>query len=153
MIKTSILLMLFLLISCGTTQPIKQFGNDFSPELQDDVFEFLADCQRHLHTHKCNQLILLTVKVQKLPEPDQLGVCYTYYSPNEHVRNIYIDPSIVGTAQQKLVVYHELAHCIFEMDHYDTKVDIMNSYTYEQKALWIYDNWDFFLKAMFSRIP
>jgi len=142
-----------LLASCGTTQPDIEYKLDFSPELQDQVFEYLADCQRFLYTHRCNQRIELKVKVQKLPDPQQLGVCYTYHPPHEYKRDIYISPKVIGTDLQKLVVYHELTHCLFEEDHYDTKVDIMNSYAESKKAQWIYKNWEFFLKKMFERIP
>lgn len=153
MIRIISLVFLMLVVACGTTETSLKYGKDFSPELQDDIFEFLADCQRFLSTHKCNQKLDLKVKVQKLPEPEQLGVCYTYYAPNEHRRYIFISPNVVGTPQQKLVIYHELIHCFFEMDHYDLKIDIMNTYTYEKKALWIYKNWDFFINAVFSRVP
>lgn len=141
-----------LLASCGTTQPDIEYKMEFSPELQDQVFEYLADCQRHLHTHRCNQLIELKVKVQKLPEPNQLGICQMFYPPHDYKRYIYISPDVVGTDLQKLVLYHEMTHCLFDEDHYDTKIDIMNSYVYSNKAAHIYKNWDFFLKKMFERI-
>jgi hypothetical protein len=150
--KKIISLITIMLASCGTTTQDVEYKLDFSPELQDQVFEYLADCQRHIHTHRCNQRIELKVKVQKLPEPNQLGVCQTFYPPNDYKRYIYISPKVMGTSLQKMVLYHEMTHCLFDEDHYDTEVDIMNSYTEPKKAEWIYKHWEFFLTKMFERI-
>lgn len=141
-----------LIASCGTTEPDVEYKMEFSPELQDQVFEYLADCQRHLHTHQCNQRIELKVKVQKLPEPNLLGICQTFYPPHDYKRYIYISPDVVGTDLQKLVLYHEMTHCLFDDDHYDDEIDIMNTYTFSNKANHIYRNWGGYLEKMFGRI-
>ena len=153
--KKIISLCCMLLTACGSVddkqQVVTELPDTFDPRLHDLIMEYLADCQRHLTSTECNKNLQIKIRIRELEEENQLGLCYTYYPPYHLKRDILISPKLLGTKQLKLVLYHELTHCIFEMEHSDDKIDIMNSYSSEYKTNIIYGEWDKYLEAMFSR--
>ena len=147
--KVLMILFTSMLASCGTLAPAKKMTVD--PRLQDDVINFLVDCERNLPYETCNPLLDVHLKVGKLPEKESLGVCITYGGDWSYKRVIIISPHILGAYNQKLVTYHELSHCILGMEHYDEEIDIMNSYEYSSKTQYLGENWDYFTTIMFKR--
>jgi Zn-dependent peptidase ImmA (M78 family) len=119
------------------------------PRLQDDVMNFLMECERNLPYETCNPVLDVTAKVGKLPEPDSLGVCFVY---DDHKRVIVIAPNTVESPSRRVVIFHEMAHCVLGMDHFDDGVDIMNSYEHPFKTQYIKDNWDYFTTQVFKRV-
>jgi len=52
---------------------------------------------------------------------------------------------------QKLVIYHELGHCVLGLWHVDHGLDIMNSYLSKDNVYDIIENWDVLKTDMFLR--
>lgn len=116
--------------------------------LQAEISSFFQDCLGYFHRVQCMPEVNVQVEVRSLPSP-QLGVCTTY--PNNSLK-IQIEPSLLKEDRKllKLVVYHELMHCVFDIDHYDEDIDIMNKdSTYDQQIL---QNFNYYLQRAFTRI-
>lgn len=147
--KTLIILAITILASCGTIPKQKMI---IDPRLQDDVINFLVDCERNLPHETCHPRLDISVKVGKLPDPDSLGVCITYEGSWSYVRVIIISADVLSKDSRALVIFHELAHCLLAMEHHDKEIDIMNSYEYLTKTQYINKNWDYFTAIMFERV-
>lgn len=77
-----------------------------------------------------------------------LGTC-SIHTTGELV--IAIDESLLERDDlRKLVVYHELMHCVFDVDHWDHDIDIMNEDSAHDEE--ILRNFPYYLKRAFERI-
>jgi len=86
------------------------------------------------------------VKVVDLPDTT-LGICTIY--PDNSLK-IKIDSSVVDSPLRKLVVYHELMHCVFDVEHYDDDIDIMNKDATNDEE--IIKHFNYYLQKSFTRI-
>ena len=111
--------------SCGTAQPTVKMS--VPSELAEDVKSFMKDCQAVLGFSKCNPSLDIKIKVKKLKE-QKLGTCYFYDGAFKYKRLIVMSEDIIGTEYQKIVMYHELIHCLLDQEHTDDEIDIMNTY-------------------------
>lgn len=76
-----------------------------------------------------------------------LGMCTIY---PDNTLKIKIDPSVLNSPIRKLVVYHELMHCVFDIEHYDDDIDIMNKDASNDEVL--IKNFNYYLQKAFTRI-
>lgn len=138
-------------ISCATPE-IKRDKIELSytsdNQLAHYVTEFLANCREFLNENSCNPPINLQVTIAPLSE-NTLGLCTIY--PYNGKRLVEIDPAIIGQYNERLVVYHELFHCILNKPHFDSEIDIMNAYEVEEQTKIIYINWREYVRAVFLR--
>lgn len=112
------------------------------------ITEFMSDCRIYLGVIYCNPAINLSVTIAPLDE-NTLGLCTVY--PYVGKRTVEINSNIIGKYNERLVVYHELFHCILNLPHYDNEMDIMNAYESENSTQEIYLNWISFVRKTFLR--
>lgn len=137
-----------MIVACATREP-KRMIVDTTNQLAPHVSEFFKYCKMYLDEEKCSPKILLRVKIKPLPS-NVLGQCTTYTVP-EYLRVVTIRPDVAVGYNMKVVLYHELFHCVLDKPHYDEELDIMNSYEDEKSTEFIYENWFNYLKAVFYR--
>lgn len=135
--------------SCGTAEPEPRMN--IHADLKAHTEEFIKDCNKYLGKEKCNPKIQLVMKVRPLADK-KLGVCYIYNEPFQYKRKIVIDDEVMGAYNQKLVVYHELLHCLFQLDHFDDEIDILNTYVVPSNVRYINQYWDYFVEKAFRRV-
>lgn len=138
----------FLIASCGTAQPMPKMS--VPSELKDDVKEFMVDCNYVLGYAKCNPSLDIKIKIKPLKE-QRLGTCYLYSGALQYKRVIVISEDIVGTEYQKIVMYHELIHCLLHQEHMDDEIDIMNTYMTRKNTMYMYKSWDYFVTKALLR--
>lgn len=155
--QISFVLSLFpLLVSCigcsTTANPPDVPLSRIEPGLKPIVNQFIKDCKRlNPKPETCTPYIKLTVRVIPTDE-NTLGVCFMYNSPYEYVRDIHINPeTTLNETLLTVVLYHELMHCVLGYRHYDTQLDIMNSYLANDSSSYFLKYFDFFLKLVFDR--
>ena len=92
-----------------------------SPELRQPVREWVRDCEMH-HPMGWELFEMFdSVLVDDMMEYNMLGVCI----PERNV--ILINSQILGNEfLLKLVVYHELGHCVLGKRHICDRISIMN---------------------------
>lgn len=135
--KLSVILLLLLLpgcTSCGTTPPPLTYKPIIDSRVEGYVTDFLTDLDsRHLLDGIVDEFMSLrSITLGKPGIEGAIGVCYIGYTS----RQIILDEGYVASELTwKTLVYHELGHCLLNMDHYpsesktdiDTEVDIMNT--------------------------
>lgn len=107
-----------LLVGCGTQEEEKY---DWDRELQDPVHEFV----QRMDANNEKLLGLKTIKLRFPVDPlndTTRGLCVFHYDSRE----IYID-STVSEADRRVIMIHELGHCLFDLKH-DDRTLIMNTY-------------------------
>jgi hypothetical protein len=116
-----------LVVACSTTDvnAPRRMIVEVDPIMQETVNNFLSDCEKVLGREKCRPNIELQGKIRPLKE-DTLGLCYIYENP-EHLRRIFVDDNVTDPNLFRVVLYHELMHCVLEFPHHDDELDIMNS--------------------------
>jgi hypothetical protein len=140
-----------LLVACSTAPETELLTSRISPELKPLVDEFVSDCKRFVDNESCSPQITLTVQFKELKE-NNLGVCYLYDYPYNHVRRIEINEKIKATPELlKVVMVHELLHCVLQIEHFDKQLDIMNSYGNLETSKYLLSHWDFYLDLVFRR--
>lgn len=140
-----LILALFSLTNCVTFRSAPSYNIDAT--LQYDASLFFQKCVHHLSKELCLPKVPLEMGVETLEWP-LLGECIIS-TPSQ--LDISISDRILEEAMlRRLIVYHELAHCIFDIDHHDDDIDIMNSTS--QYDLTITQNLDFYLKKLFDRV-
>lgn len=112
------------------------------------ITEFFLDCRAILGTDECSPQIDLKLEIKTLDE-HTLGICYVY--PYTGKRLIQIDPDIIGQYNERLVVYHELFHCVLNRQHFDDSLDIMNTFEVEENTFKIYKDWQSYITNTFKR--
>jgi hypothetical protein len=122
------------------------------PTLSAEVENFYLDCKRlSPNPESCAPRIKLTVQVKDLSDP-VWGVCYTYAPPYEYVRIVHMNrDTTLSPSLLKLVLYHELLHCVLGYEHYNDFLDVMNSSVDEKTADYVVNNLDYFLSIVFTR--
>lgn len=143
--KIILLLSLALFLSCCRTLDIG-YIHTIDPRLQKDVSAFFETCQLYFPSKICIPDADLQVYVGRLPKP-MVGECTIY--PDKKLR-VVIDKGILGEKDLRLVVFHEMLHCVFDVDHFEESPDIMNADTTHEKE--ILAHFDFYLEKVFRRI-
>lgn len=116
--------------------------------LQYDITEFFHTCMAYFHRSKCMPEVDIEIKVVNL-EDTTLGTCTIY--PGDTVLKIVIDKSLLNNPPlRKMVVYHELMHCVFDVDHYEDDIDLMNAQSLHEDE--IIKNFPYYVKRAFERI-
>ena len=118
-------------------------------EMIDIVNDFFTDCEKVLGSEKCRPAVELQGKIRPLKE-NTLGVCYIYDNP-EYLRRIYVDDDVTDPDLFRVVLYHELMHCVLEFPHNDDELDIMNSSADIISAKNIRYYWDFYVHKSLVR--
>lgn len=142
-LRWAIVLLVCIIVSCLSMSP-PLYVTD--ARVQAEVSNFFQDCLRYFHRAQCIPEVKVSVRVVKLPDTT-LGQCTIY--PNDNL-TIVIDPSVLDSSFRKLVIYHELMHCIFDIEHYDDDVDIMNKDNTHHVELMT--RFDYYLQRAFARI-
>jgi Zn-dependent peptidase ImmA (M78 family) len=88
----------------------------------------------------------LKVYVGRLPGPS-IGEC-TIYSDKK--LRVIIDKEVLTESNRRLVVFHELIHCVFDVDHYTEDIDIMNTDSSNDQE--IMNHFDFYVEKVFRRL-
>jgi hypothetical protein len=114
--------------------------------LQKDVVEFFDTCQQYFPTRICIPDTDLKIYVGRLPGPS-IGECNIY---SDKKLRVIIDKEILSERNRRLVVFHELIHCVFDVDHYNDSVDIMNEDSKHDQE--IMDHFDFYVEKVFRRL-
>ena len=92
-----------------------------------------------------------------IDEHNVVGTCQY----GTHIQHVTVDLSFWNRASQlgrELVVFHELGHCVFFLDHTESAdanglcLSIMNSGTSDCRLLYNATNRDFYLDEMFSQV-
>jgi len=143
--KIILLLSLALFLSCCRTLDIG-YIHTIDPRLQKDVSAFFETCQLYFPSKICIPDADLQVYVGRLTKP-MVGECTIY--PDKKLR-VVIDKGILGEKDLRLVVFHEMLHCVFDVDHFEESPDIMNADTTHEKE--ILAHFDFYLEKVFRRI-
>ena len=92
-------------------------------ELADHVNHFIAEAAKHSAAY----MVPANMVVKKVEMPiGTLGTC-TISTSGLTVKLNTIYWKYISKAKQTQVIFHELSHCLLNMDHYDTEVDIMNT--------------------------
>lgn len=100
---------------------------DIDPSVMDDVYSFLEDCAEYnCDLSDWHKLKSITISQELNKDKDTLaGVCM--YDP--YTRDIILDPDSYqpGNCRSKSLAYHELAHCVLNLDHVESnQFEIMN---------------------------
>lgn len=135
--------------ACSSLHAPDKFTLRVDPTLEQTIFDFLKDCEQLLGDSVCKPPIKLEAGFKQLDD-DTLGTCYVYETPS-FLRKIYIDPEVTDPNLFRVVMYHELMHCILGTQHNDNELDIMNSYMGQNSADYIVNDWDFFVKQALTR--
>lgn len=145
-----VLLIAIILTACGTTsQSPEGFSKMVDPRLSGDVNRFFSDCKKYLPEAICHPNIELDVyvKEQAKMHDDSIGTCWTYSISNK--RRVFISDQVINTSEQRLVIYHELFHCVTETEHIENEPDIMNPDT--SYSFIVLQDWDSYVAKAFLR--
>ena len=139
---------LCILVFTGCATPnLNQLNVLTDERLSHYVNDFLSECRLYLPDSKCSPPIDLRVIVTSLPD-NILGQCSVYEG---RLRTVELDNTILTQYNEKIVMYHELYHCVLGIPHYDNEPDIMNTYENDEITQYIYNNWSEYTKRVFTR--
>jgi hypothetical protein len=114
-----------LLLGCNSNEEVKK--NDIQYVIDPSVVEYVLDFQRDLESVGLaleNDNISFSIILGKLPDT-VAGMAIGMFNP--YCVNIILDEdiwNILNRAERKALVYHELAHDVFELHH--NTCDIMS---------------------------
>lgn len=130
-------------VSCG---PVAQYSY-FDPTLEGIYAEYL-EVTRDYPGHRL-QVLAQTTDIEEL---GLLGQCNRQYGVGYFQRDVYVLPRhrFAGPLQYKALVFHELAHCIHDIDH-DNNGLIMESSLYGGEQYWE-KNWDVAIDDLINKI-
>lgn len=142
--KLSVLFLLFMCTaSCLSLRPPMYYTD---ARVQAEISSFFQDCLGYFHRAQCMPEVNVELKIVDL-DSATLGMCTIY---PDNTLKIKIDQSVLNSPIRKLVVYHELMHCVFDIEHYDDDIDIMNKdATYDDVIM---KDFNYFLQKAFTRI-
>lgn len=133
------LLTALLLTGCGTLPLLEEvpLNTQIDPELKPYVDDFLLSCKFQGTESKClkNLKRIKSIKLQEEKEPEgkPAGSCLiTSYFGGSHdgiitIRKDYFEALVNLEIARKSLMFHELGHCLGNMDHIDTRPHIMNA--------------------------
>lgn len=149
--KLLLILSMFLIFFSGTTETEnKKRGPWIDPCLQPSVESFIADCHKYRKRRMLrNYYAIDSIYYDNLLDdpflPNVIGGC----SVEDGI--VVIDQSIVTASAIKLIVYHELGHCVLLLDHDDmNRLSIMNSRLRINDTHFYFDSWETLVENMFK---
>lgn len=108
-------LLIILLISTLYTCTPRHKGTNVDKELYSVYTEFLDDCKKHgIDINSYPKLSNL--KLKSMTE-ETVGICITDENLIYKYRNVYLNNEITDKFLLKFIAYHEMGHCIFELEH------------------------------------
>lgn len=123
--KKTIMIVSMLLLGCNSNEEVKK--NDIQYVIDPSVVEYVLDFQRDIESVGLaleNDNISFSIILGKLPNT-VAGMAIGMFNP--YCVNIILDEdiwNILNRAERKALVYHELAHDVFELHH--NTCDIMS---------------------------
>lgn len=124
---------LILTAACGS--------QDFyiEPSLEGYVIEFFDQCENH-GVYTCKERydkLINVIEIKDITDIKAFGVCHTPFNGR---RNIEIDKFSCSHYPEtcKVVVWHELGHCLYGLEH--TQEGVMRSYAYRSYPQEMIDN-------------
>lgn len=84
--------------------------------------------------------------------PNVVGICQMWTSDSEIIRSQIVIKEVDPAIRQKALLYHELAHCVLELDHTDQESKTLMSLTMLSNAYYEM-NWDELVKDMCLKYP
>lgn len=146
-IKTLIAMLLLPAVACGrevsyehTRKRIERPPTVVDTELQPVVGEWLVDCGIQL-SRDCGELLKLvdSITVTEGYDEDQtIGRCVLEETYGGYIlsRRVTIRRDMLKAPfSLKALMTHELAHCVFLVDHYEGEPNIMNAFISSEKDL------------------
>jgi len=152
------LLALLLLLGCGSLPTDTRFlvtGGIFTPPIQHDrdlgsyVTDFIRDAA--MHGRIVAPQVLRILKYEVLEEPS-VGLCTTYFNAFDDgvaYTEIRIHPKLLRCEPLlRAVMYHELGHCLMQLDHTERGIMKATTYSCEYYA----EHWDELVDNFFGRV-
>lgn len=140
MARTFTIWLFSFLVGCGQDTQVTV------PSLQVYVDEYQAFADREaLDTREFWRTV--TVTYGDLPE-GIIGTCF-YGAEPLRIHRVIIRPRMSPTAT-RAVVFHELTHCHYGMEHIDDRLHLMNTYTASDEEL--EDAWDYLTESLADSI-
>ncbi len=159
--KITYLMFAILSASCGSGNSdsydvadfgITGFNGYIEQEARPNFIEFVELCMQSSHADVCRSnlkkfhSLTLKDKLRGVDE-DVIGFCQIYQTG---VRFVQLQNNFASkhSLQFKALVWHELGHCLMDLDHVDTKFSIMNSRGAREERLSA--SWAKLAREMFS---
>ena len=150
------LIALSLLLGCGSLPTDSEFftaGGLFTPPIQHDrdlhpyVTDFVQDAIAHGRLVFPHTLRILKYEIL---EEDFVGLCTTYFDFDGSVAHteIRIHPKITCEPLLRAIMYHELGHCLMQLDHTERGIMKATTYSCEYYA----EHWDELVDNFFGRV-
>jgi len=154
--KTLFIILLGLFVACGQSEPQLRLRDypQVDTELQPYVSMFMRDCSARRSDCDVRLRLVRTIKVVTMPKEAKgssivtLGTCYI----GTFSRVIHINREALpyqGRYMQALI-YHELAHCMYDLEH-ETKSGMLMSELMPPLVTLVRD-WQVLLDDMFAAI-
>lgn len=108
--------------ACGPRTQVEHKPT-IAAEVQGYVDQFLADADsRNLLGTMVNEYFELDeIYLGDTGSPNAIGMCYIGYRS----RWVVLDPAFQGSPRMwRTLIYHELGHCLLNLDHYPSEIDI-----------------------------
>lgn len=144
-----------ILVACGTfEQPPVHTEQDIDSRLQPYVDQFLQDCETRRADCRTKFAKITSIKVHKaFPlsddiTEDTIGLCQLSRRRNW----IMIKEEVFDRFDEhvRALMYHELAHCVYELDHVPEKNKLMS--THMPDILTVVYKWDKLVNEMFAQV-
>jgi hypothetical protein len=113
------------------------------PDFVDTVEQFEADCPA---AQLSNVRSINYANVRDSDHPDRVGVCYFGDEVQIHTEVAGLHPAL-----QRAIMYHELGHCLLELDTHVGMMEgmhIMNPFIYLDDPQYYERNWDALVTKM-----
>lgn len=126
------------------------FKKDEAPkidiELKPYVKEFLREAEHWRIPTDHYACIKKIAFVDEIPRHEKDSIVGQYDPVDEviYIKNAYKDPRYV-----RLVVFHELGHAVFNLNHVKSKLSIMNPYLKYEFIEVYYNEWDYLVQDMY----
>lgn len=137
----------------ATPRPV-QDGPAIDKELQYYVDLFIDDCEVRRKDCKMRLSWLKEIKVVEMEDKDKtdqavtVGLCYlSIFSRRVHINKVALEYS---SRYVQTLVYHELGHCMYDLDH-EEKPDMLMSEMMPSMAV-IFRDWNHLLDDFFAAI-
>lgn len=150
--------LVLMLTACGsedtastrTVQVEPEYGN-ISPEIRPHLREFIEYCKQSEYARSCsvNLKKLRYAKVKENISDDRavIGTCGS--NGDERVVELKANFADKDSLQFKTLVWHELGHCLMDLDHNDNSFNIMNSNISSELRIAL--TWPRLVKSVFTK--
>ena len=116
--------------------------------------EFMKYCELSIYAERCarNAKLILSIRYRNIvdpTDPDIVGLC-TIYDNFREIRlkkNLYPPHSL----EFKMLVWHELGHCLMDLRHIEGRLHIMNPSMMEKSVM--VERWDSLIEDLIYGKP